>query len=295
MKAILVLVQIITILFNGAAPAEPPRSHSPDEIRTIYKDKNFFLSVIKQTEQTSWENYENVTGITVPHHLLAKDLIAQTFQKISSNQYKTVILLSPDHFNGGTTPFSTTVKSFETVFGTLETDKNLVQKILSENSLISKSDLFKREHGIHTETPFIKHHFPNASMVPLAIRIDSTKEQLDSLYKTLVQNISPSSTLIVQSTDFSHYLPKSEADQKDRDTIAVIKSADPAQIMLLHQPNNIDSRGAQYIQTRLQNEIFTSSLEHIKAVNSEEYSTDIVNETTSYITQIYKKNNSYGD
>ncbi len=289
MKAILAIIQILTILFNGAAPAEPPPSHSPGEIRTIYKDKNFFLTVIKQTEPSAGESYQKVTGITVPHHLLAKDLIAETFQKISSNQYKTIILLSPDHFNSGTTPFSTTAKSFETVFGTLETDKNLIQTILAENDLLTESDLFNREHGIHAETPFIKHHFPTASLVPIAIRINSNKEELDSLYKTLVQNIDTSSTLIVQSTDFSHYLPKPQADQKDLESIAAIKSGDHEQITLLHQPNNIDSRGAQYLQSRLQNELFASSLAHIRAINSEEYSTDTVDETTSYITQIYKK------
>ena len=289
MKTIFAIIQILAIMFNGAAPAEPPPSHSPGEIRTIYKDKNFFLSVIKQTESYTGESYQNVTGITVPHHLLAKDLLAETFQKISTNKYKTIILLSPDHFNRGTTPFSTTAKSFETVFGAPETDKNLVQKILNENDLLTESDLFNREHGIHAVTPFIKHHFPNATLIPIAIRIDSTREELDSLYKTLIQNIHTSSTLIVQSTDFSHYLPKPEADQKDNETIAVIKTKDPAQIMLLHQPNNIDSRGAQYLQSRLQNEFFASDLARIQAVNSEEYSTDTVNETTSYITQIYKK------
>lgn len=290
MKAILALMQIMTILFNGAAPAEPPSSHSPGEIRTIYKDKNFFLSAIVRAENAANIGYlENVTGITVPHHLLASDLIAQNFLKISKNKYKTIVLLSPDHFNKGETPFSTTSLNFETVFGALKTDKNLVQSLIAGNPLVSESGLFSREHGIHAETPFIKRHFPSAKLLPIAIRIDSTRDELDSLYKTLVQNIDPDSTLIVQSTDFSHYLSKTEADRKDLETINAVESGHLSKIMLLNQPDHVDSRGAQYLQSRLQKEFFSSKLAYITAVNSEKYSDAQVDETTSYIPQIYNR------
>ena len=40
-----------------------------------------------------------VTGITVPHHLLAADLIARGFWAASAGQYDRIILISPDHFH----------------------------------------------------------------------------------------------------------------------------------------------------------------------------------------------------
>lgn len=260
------------------------------EINSIYTDKTFFLSAIKQNPPAL--AIKNVTGVTVPHHLLAKNLTAEIFADIAENQYETIIILSPDHFNGGKTPFSTTSKDFKTVFGNLETDKKTVQTILS-NPLISESNLFTREHGIHAVTPFIKYQFPNAKIVPIVVRINSKKEELNALATTLSEakklssSATPSSTLIVQSTDFSHYLTEQEADQKDQQTIRALNSNDPDQILLLNQPDNIDSIGSQYIQSKLQKEYFNSSLEIIHNLNSQKYTEDHVEETTSYITQIY--------
>jgi len=271
---------------------ENPNSNSPGEFNSIYVDKTFFLSAIKQNP--SEQGINNVTGITVPHHLLVKNLTAEIFDAVSGNDYKTIIIISPDHFNGGKTKFSTTPKDFKTVFGSLETDKKTVQTILSE-PLISNSTLFSREHGIHSVTPFIKYHFPDAKIVPITIRINSNKEELDTLAKTLTEvinsdaSIDKNSTLILQSTDFSHYLTEEEANKKDQQTTAVLLANIPDQILTLNQPDNIDSTGSQYIQSKLQKELFESTLQIIHTENSNQYTEEKVAETTSYITQIYSK------
>lgn len=263
-----------------------------DEIKSIYTDRTFFLTAIKQNPAANAIN--GVTGITVPHHLLVKNLTAEIFAMIADNNYQTIIILGPDHFNGGKTPFSTTSKDFKTVFGTLGTDKKTVQTILS-NPLIKESNLFTREHAVHAVAPFIKYHFPTAKIVPIAIKINANKEELDTLETTLKEVIkeysikNPNTTLIVQSTDFSHYLTEKEANQQDQQTIQALHSNDPDQILVLNQPDNIDSIGSQYIQSKLQKEYFNSNLQIIHIENSQQYTKDPVRETTSYITQIYAK------
>jgi len=309
---IILLSQTVGITIDRPAPPEPAFSTSPSElfeqksladektpqksslgeVSSIYTDRTFFLSAIKQNPVE--QGIKNVTGITVPHHLLVKNLTAEIFAIVSENEYETIIIISPDHFNGGETLFSTTTKDFKTVFGTLETDKKTVHTILS-NPQISESNLFKREHGIHAVTPFIKYHFPEVKIVPITIRINSKKEELDTLAKTLTEainndtNIYINSTLVVQSTDFSHYLTEEQADIKDQQTTATLKSNDPDQILKLNQPDNIDSTGSQYIQSKLQKELFDSTLQIIHIENSNQYTEEKVEETTSYITQIYSK------
>jgi len=253
-------------------------------INSIYNDKSLFLSAIKQNP--SKQQYSNVTGVTVPHHLLAKDLIAEIFSSISENEYQKIIVISPDHFNSGETQFSTTSKNIQTVFGEINTDQELVQAIVTNNELIQESKLFRREHGIHSVAPFIEYYFPEAKVTVVAIKINSSKEQLDTLYYTLKPHIS-SQTLIVQSTDFSHYLTEDVANQKDRQTVIILESRDPQKLFTLNQPDNIDSIGAQYLQMLIQNQIFQSQLQIIHQVNSNQYTSEPVDETTSYITQIY--------
>ncbi len=299
MKSFLALLQITMIFISpGAAPQEPPPSvvsnesvlsidqtDSSEIIKTIYPDKNFFLTAIKGPNLVL--KSDDVTGLTVPHHLLVKDTIADLYFSISENKYDNVVILSPDHFFAGDTPFSTTTKDFETVFGVLIVNKQLIQTVIGQNPLITESDMFKREHGIHAQTPFIKYWYPDAKIIPIASKINTTKQDLDSLFQTLSAVLPKEKTLIIQSTDFSHYLPLEEADQMDAETILAIKSGDPEEILKLTQPDHIDSVASQYLQLRLQKEFFNTHTILINRTNSAHFAGHDVSETTSYITYIY--------
>jgi poly-gamma-glutamate synthesis protein (capsule biosynthesis protein) len=94
-------------------------------------------------------------------------------------------------------------------------------------------------------------------------------------------------TLILQSTDFSHYLPLHEAILRDQETLNVIAAGDTDAIAKLHQPRHLDSRGAQYIQMRLQRERFGAAPVVIANSNMQTYVDRMVDETTSYVVQIY--------
>src|SRR5665647_1340965 len=73
---------------NAAAPtgAFPP----------FYPEAQPFRSAICLTKTTPLPH--RITGLTVPHHLLAADLIAGAFALASGQDYRRIIILSPDHF-----------------------------------------------------------------------------------------------------------------------------------------------------------------------------------------------------
>ena len=79
-----------------------------------------FLAAIQKTRASPLS--PKITGITVPHHLLAIDLVAEAFARISTQRYRRVIILSPDHFSWSPTPFAVARKNFQTALGTLVTD-----------------------------------------------------------------------------------------------------------------------------------------------------------------------------
>src|ERR1700730_2152183 len=103
-----------------------------------------------------------VTGVTVPHHLLAADLIARGVWAASGRQYQRILLLSPDHFRTLPTPFGISTSDLETVFGTLPVDRDFVARILNASAAFSDIGSAKREHGIHAVTPFLRATFPKA-------------------------------------------------------------------------------------------------------------------------------------
>ncbi|MCX6797759.1 MAG: AmmeMemoRadiSam system protein B, partial [Candidatus Falkowbacteria bacterium] len=113
--------------------------------------------------------------------------------------------------------------------------------------------------------------------------------ELDQIVAVLKATL-PSNSLVVQSTDFSHYLTPDQAAGKDLETLNVLEQADYEKILTLSQPGNIDSVAASYVQASLQYDLFSSSLEIINHKNSQDYTTEKISSSTSYFAAAYIKN-----
>src|SRR5680860_192143 len=197
----------------------PPTIKISDEpIGAQYTDSSLFLSAIKQSPVQA--SSQIISGLIVPHHLLAKDMIASAFAYVSAGKYQNIVLLSPDHFQAGHSNISVTERNFATVFGELETDKEIARR-LKELPFVSEGNFFYREHGLEAELPFIKYYFPQAKVVAITFKPEVSQTELDQVIKILEENLPPES-LVVQSTDFSHYLSPAAAEIKDNETINTV-------------------------------------------------------------------------
>jgi AmmeMemoRadiSam system protein B len=254
-------------------------------VESLYTNKTLFEQAINHTIHVD-RPYEYISGITVPHHLLVGHLIASAFEIVRTGDYEKVILLSPDHFKRSRKPFATTTKSFETVFGTVRTRPQDIDVLLKNTALVEASDLFAKEHGIAAILPFVRHYLPDVEIVPITVAIGSSKSQLDEMVEILAPLVTKR-TLIVQSTDFSHYLPHHQAILHDQQVLNILSAADSDQIVGLVQPRHIDSRGAQYIQMRLQQLVFGVEPDVLFNSNSQDFSDATESSTTSYVVQVY--------
>lgn len=253
-------------------------------IPSLYTDPQPFLAAIAAERQGAPARPLTVTGITVPHHLLAADLIARGFWATQGNRYSRIVILSPDHFNRSRTPLATTVRDIDTVFGPLATDRAAVGALLADTELFGESDLFDREHGVAALLPFVKHVFPEARIVPIAISLRAGRAEWDRA-TALLDTLAGPGTLVVQSTDYSHYLPLAASLARDQETLNVIAAEDPAAIERLVSSDHMDSRAAQYIQMRLQASRGARATV-IASRNSVEY-VPHASRTTSYLVSVY--------
>ncbi len=226
------------------------------------------------------------TGVVVPHHLLAAELIALGFKAASRFRYKRVIILSTDHFRRATGLFATTRHGFRTPYGVVAADSEAVSALRRHGDLIEESCLFAKEHGVQALLPFVSHYFPEVRIVPVAISIRSKRADWDALVQVLLPLIDEE-TLVVESTDFSHYLPQHEARRFDQQTLNVIAAGDPDQIAALRQPQHADSVGALYVQTALQKRRFGAAPVVIANESSNAFSRAEMARTTSYSVVLY--------
>ena len=219
----------------------------------------------------------------MPHHLLAADLIARGFWTLQGNRYDRVIVLSPDHFKRTRRPFATTSRDFETVLGRIASEREAVKHLVTD-PLFEESDLFDREHGIGALLPFIRHFAPDVPVVAVVVSPSAGRTEWDRAVTLLADLVGPD-TLVVQSTDYSHYLPLPVSLERDQESLNVIAAARAEAVAGLVASDHLDSKGSQYVQMRLQ-ERRGSGATVIANRNSVEY-IPTASRTTSYIVSVY--------
>ncbi|MEY9234063.1 AmmeMemoRadiSam system protein B [Bradyrhizobium japonicum] len=259
-------------------------AQSAAPVPSLFRESQMFLSAVA-AEKPGQAVSGRVTGIGVPHHLLAANLIARGFWTAAHNAYQRIIILSPDHFGRSRRPFATTRRNFETPFGTLQTDGAMTDALLANRELFDESDLFDREHGVEALLPFVKYFFPDARVAAIVASYASTRADWDRAVEQL-REFADERTLIVQSTDYSHYLPLETAIRRDQETLNVIASGNLDALNGLVQPDHLDSKAAQYIQMRLQAEVYKAAAAVIANRDSTDFGS-LGTDVTTYVVTAY--------
>jgi poly-gamma-glutamate synthesis protein (capsule biosynthesis protein) len=253
-------------------------------IAALYTDAQPYVAAMTASQRLPAEFF-GVTGAIVPHHLLAIDVIARVFQSIQSNRYRTVFVLFPDHFSRARTPVATTPRPFQTPFGLVETDSALATQLIDDHLVAEAPGLFEAEHGVHAILPFIARVFPGVRVVPLALRIDMTGDQISALIDRLRPLTGPG-TLTLLSSDFSHYLPHEVAIRRDQEVLNLLAAKDYGALAGLRQPDHIDSLAGLRVQVAVQDRQ-GSELVVIENKNAQQYTAERMARTTSYVGAVF--------
>lgn len=180
-------------------------------------------------------------AVTVPHHLEVPDLIAGGLRLATGQRPVRILLLFPDHFDGSPVAAATSARGFETVLGPVPPDAAAAAQLLAAG--LVDSCLFGADHGIGALLPFVAQLFPGVPLVPVALPMRSGPPDWDR-WADVLGAIAGPGTLIVQSTDFSHYLPPHEARLRDQQVLNILSSGDRAALRRLDQPDHVDSLAA---------------------------------------------------
>lgn len=238
---------LLAFLTLAATPLAADCPAGEADFPAQYTDPALFTRAIAAVENLApWQGA--LKAVTVPHHLEVPDLIATGISLARETAPDRIILLFPDHFNQTGRGFATTPRGFQTVLGPVLNDRAATQALIDGGLPISC--LFARDHGIGAIVPFLAHYLPGVPIVPVALSIHSRKRDWDALAGQLAPFVTPD-TLIVQSTDFSHYLPHHEARLRDQQVLNILAADDEDALLRLHQPDHIDSLAALYLTRRL--------------------------------------------
>lgn len=169
-------------------------------------------------------------AIIVPHagYIYSGPVAASAYVSLAAarDTIKRVILLGPVHrvpVRGLALPG---VDAFATPLGEIEIDQDAAKAIASLPQVCESYAAHAQEHSLEVQLPFLQSVLNDFTLLPLAVG-DATPQEVAEVLETLWGG---PETLIVISSDLSHFLPYETAQLVDGETVA--------SILKLHGPLN---------------------------------------------------------
>lgn len=213
--------------------------------------------------------------LIVPHagYAYSGNIAAKGYQSLlnHTSNISTVILIGPSHkaSKEGISLWNAT--AWQNSLGSVNINTELMNKILTnipKEYLLSES-WHNLEHSLKVQLPFLQKIIPHDfSIVPILTNsINSAQSLAVAIYKALKSELNE--TLIVISTDLSHYHSIDEAVKKDRTTINTIASLNTDQFISMYQKQEIQACGSAAILTAMfLSNFYMLSFEEIAYSNS---------------------------
>ena len=166
-------------------------------------------------------------AIIVPHagYVYSGAIAAHAYASLRSAHefYRRVVLMGPCHrvpVEGFALPAS---QLFATPLGDVAVDRESWQRLQHEPDIIVDEDAHALEHSLEVQLPFLQSVLDHIEVVPLVVG-RTTPERVAKVLESLWGD---EKTLIVISSDLSHYQPYHRARWLDRATVGHIERLEP--------------------------------------------------------------------
>ncbi|MCA0934121.1 AmmeMemoRadiSam system protein B [Vibrio alginolyticus] len=163
-------------------------------------------------------------ALIVPHagYFYSGAVAAKAYRLLgnSKHRFSRVVLFGPSHhvaLEGCAVPSS---DAFLTPSGEVAIDRDSVDLLVTEGLAAESDQAHHWEHSLEVQLPFLQYCLDDFTLLPVVVGRD-----MHGYVKRILASFAQSpETLIVVSSDLSHYHPYSEANEIDADTIQRVLS-----------------------------------------------------------------------
>lgn len=167
-------------------------------------------------------------ALVVPHagYVYSGPIAASAYARLlgTGSRPTRVVLLGPSHFVGFHGLALPEAEALATPLGIVPLDARDIEAARAHPRVLAAEAPHRREHSLEVQLPFLQRLLSDFTLVPLAVgraSIDEVADILDTLW-------GGPETLILLSTDLSHYLSYDAAREVDGETARRILALDPA-------------------------------------------------------------------
>ena len=171
--------------------------------------------------------FEVPKAVIAPHagYVYSGPIAASVYARLTpaATRIRRVVLLGPTHRVGVNGLALPSASHFMTPLGAVAIDDDARTQLADLPQVVVADPPHAQEHSLEVQLPFLQYVLSSFSLLPLAVghaSADAVAEVLDRLW-------GGPETLIVVSSDLSHYLPYAIARDIDATTAARIVSLDP--------------------------------------------------------------------
>jgi hypothetical protein len=178
---------------------------------------------------------EDVIGCILPHagYIYSGQVAGKTVSRIIIKD--NVVLLGPNHTGLGA-PFSIMIEgAFKTPLGEVQINTALAKAILDKSKYLTEdTNAHIYEHSLEVELPFLQYYNSAIKIVPMVLtqgEISIYEEIGKSIALAVKESGLQNSTLIIASSDMTHYEPQKSAEKKDKQAIEAILGLDEGKLI----------------------------------------------------------------
>lgn len=166
-----------------------------------------------------------LVGLIVPHagYAYSGGVAAHAYAQLGRRSYHRVVLLGPSHWIPIAGVAASRFTHYQTPLGEVPLDQPWLGELAARYPLLELEE--SREHSLEIQLPFLQALLGEFQLVPLLVG-EVSVASTHRLAEALAERMRVGGTLLVGSTDLSHYCPDPVARRLDRTTLDRIEALD---------------------------------------------------------------------
>lgn len=169
-------------------------------------------------------------ALIAPHagYVYSGSVAASAYARVqgAADRIRRVVLLGPAHRVGVAAIAASSADAFATPLGLVRVDTAGRDALVERGLVVVRDDVHAREHSLEVHLPFLQVCLGDVAVLPLAVGLVNALDVDDVLEHAW----GGEETLVVVSTDLSHYHDHATAIDLDRRTAAAIAAKRPERV-----------------------------------------------------------------